>query len=165
MNTNTASIWKNIYIFWNSSAKNRSTFLRAGESLSIAATTERITFTLNAGYNDGCENDMSPQCMLQLTSDASSIRPVTHIQVFKDLSCVWVHFTVVLYSVGHNRQRTKGQGEQAGRSRWMWLMSHAEVWHHAHRGTKVMWIPYVVHTVQSLTAKRFLSHCEMFHEV
>lgn len=112
-------------------------FLIAGESISAA--TVRITFTLNVGYNDGCENGMSPQRMLQLTS---SIRPVTQWRVCKDLSCVWEHSTVVLYSVGHNRQRTKGQG----RSRWMWLMSHAEVWHHAHGGTKVMWILYVVLT-------------------
>lgn len=107
-----------------------STGFLPGEYPSIAASKQRITFSLNVGYSDGCENDMSPQRALQPTSDASSIRPVTHIPVCKGFSCVCVHFMIALYPVGNSRQRTKAQGAQPGRSRWMWLVSHTEVWHH-----------------------------------
>lgn len=60
------------------------------ETLCLPLPLERITLSLNVRHSDGCENDMSAQCSLQLTSHPSTIRPVTHVQVYQDLSCVCV---------------------------------------------------------------------------
>lgn len=38
-------------------------------------------FPLNVRYSDGCVNDISPQCTLQLTTEPSAITPVTHVQL------------------------------------------------------------------------------------